>query len=101
MPPFGIIFSHKIKRQRVLCLLLGLERRTLIVNHRYLHPGMKMADGRKTRGKIGQKSEKAKLDKEWNQVSNRAAGYIIYLMLFEVNISSSFPRLKMSYILPQ
>jgi hypothetical protein len=30
---------------------------------------MKMADGRKTRGKIGQKSEKAKLDKEWNQVN--------------------------------
>jgi hypothetical protein len=29
---------------------------------------MKMVDGRKTRGKIGQKSEKAKLDKEWNQV---------------------------------
>jgi hypothetical protein len=48
---------------------------------------MKMADGRKTRGKIGQKSEKAKLDKEWNQVSNRAAGYMIYLTL-----SSSFLR---------
>lgn len=31
--------------------------------------GMKMADGRKTRGKIGQKNEKAKLDKEWNQIS--------------------------------
>lgn len=31
--------------------------------------GMKMADGRKTRGKLGQKSEKAKLDKEWNQIS--------------------------------
>ena len=30
--------------------------------------GMKMSDGRKTRGKIGQKNEKAKLDKEWNQV---------------------------------
>lgn len=29
---------------------------------------MKMSDGRKTRGKIGQKNEKAKLDKEWNQV---------------------------------
>ena len=29
---------------------------------------MKMADGRKTRGKLGQKNEKAKLDKEWNQV---------------------------------
>ena len=27
-----------------------------------------MSDGRKTRGKIGQKNEKAKLDKEWNQV---------------------------------
>ena len=38
---------------------------------RYTHfsmTGMKMVDGRKTRGKIGQKSEKAKLDKEWNQV---------------------------------
>merc|ERR1719432_100755 len=31
--------------------------------------GMKMADGRKTRGKLGQKNEKAKLDKEWNQIS--------------------------------
>jgi len=31
--------------------------------------GMKMADGRKTRGKIGAKNEKAKLDKEWNQIS--------------------------------
>jgi len=31
--------------------------------------GMKMSDGRKTRGKIGQKNEKAKLDKEWNQIS--------------------------------
>ena len=27
-----------------------------------------MSDGRKTRGKIGQKNEKAKLDKEWSQV---------------------------------
>merc|ERR550519_323903 len=31
--------------------------------------GMKMSDGRKTRGKIGAKNEKAKLDKEWNQIS--------------------------------
>jgi len=31
--------------------------------------GMKMSDGRKTRGKIGQKNEKAKLDKEWSQIS--------------------------------
>jgi len=30
---------------------------------------MKMSDGRKTRGKIGQKNEKAKLDKEWSQIS--------------------------------
>merc|ERR1712130_1065053 len=27
--------------------------------------GMKVSDGRKTKGKIGQKNEKAKLDKEW------------------------------------
>jgi len=31
--------------------------------------GMKMSDGRKTKGKIGAKNEKAKLDKEWNQIS--------------------------------
>eukprot|EP00092_Neocalanus_flemingeri_P030432 GFUD01033034.1.p1 GENE.GFUD01033034.1~~GFUD01033034.1.p1 ORF type:complete len:603 (+),score=272.53 GFUD01033034.1:57-1865(+) len=31
--------------------------------------GMKMSDGRKTRGKVGAKNEKAKLDKEWNQIS--------------------------------
>jgi len=33
--------------------------------------GMKMSDGRKNgkNGKIGQKNEKAKLDKEWNQIS--------------------------------
>ena len=30
--------------------------------------GMKVSDGRKTKGKIGQKNEKAKLDKEWNKV---------------------------------
>jgi len=36
---------------------------------------MKMVDGRKTRGKIGQKSEKAKLDKEWNQV-----GYLPFFL---------------------
>ena len=29
---------------------------------------MKVSDGRKTKGKIGQKNEKAKLDKEWNKV---------------------------------
>ena len=31
---------------------------------------MKVSDGRKTKGKIGQKNEKAKLDKEWNKVKN-------------------------------
>ena len=31
--------------------------------------GMKMSDGRKTKGKIGAKNEKAKLDKEWNKIS--------------------------------
>ena len=31
---------------------------------------MKVSDGRKTKGKIGQKNEKAKLDKEWNKVRN-------------------------------
>ena len=32
--------------------------------------GMKMSDGRKTRGqKVGAKNEKAKLDKEWNKIS--------------------------------
>ena len=31
--------------------------------------GVKMNEGRKTRGKVGAKSEKAKLDKEWNQIS--------------------------------
>ena len=30
---------------------------------------MKVSDGRKTKGKIGQKNEKAKLDKEWNKVN--------------------------------
>ena len=31
--------------------------------------GMKMSDGRKTRGKVGtKKNEKAKLDREWNQI---------------------------------
>ena len=29
---------------------------------------MKVSDGRKTKGKIGAKNEKAKLDKEWNKV---------------------------------
>ena len=33
--------------------------------------GMKVSDGRKTKGKIGQKNEKAKLDKEWNKVNRR------------------------------
>ena len=37
--------------------------------------GMKMSDGRKTRGKIGQKNEKAKLDKEWNQVGRSYSLY--------------------------
>merc|ERR1712088_753419 len=32
--------------------------------------GVKMAEGRKTRGKVGQKNEKAKLDKEWNKISS-------------------------------
>merc|ERR1712076_172743 len=31
--------------------------------------GMKVSDGRKTKGKIGAKNEKAKLDKEWNKIS--------------------------------
>ena len=31
--------------------------------------GMKMSDGRKTRGKgLGKKNEKAALDREWNQI---------------------------------
>lgn len=31
--------------------------------------GMKMSDGRKTRGKVGnKKNEKAALDREWNQI---------------------------------
>lgn len=33
-----------------------------------LQYGMKVSDGRKTKGKIGAKNEKAKLDKEWNKV---------------------------------
>merc|ERR1712113_595653 len=32
--------------------------------------GMKMSDGRKTRGRVGMKNEKAKLDKEWNKISS-------------------------------
>lgn len=31
--------------------------------------GVKMTEGRKTRGKVGVKNEKAKLDKEWNKIS--------------------------------
>ena len=31
--------------------------------------GVKMNEGRKTRGKMGAKSEKAKFDKEWNKIS--------------------------------
>ena len=31
--------------------------------------GVKMNEGRKTRGKVGAKSDKAKLDKEWNKIS--------------------------------
>ena len=34
-----------------------------------------MSDGRKTRGKIGQKNEKAKLDKEWHQVLKGGGGW--------------------------
>ena len=30
--------------------------------------GVKMNEGRKTRGKVGAKNDKAKLDKEWNKV---------------------------------
>ena len=50
---------------------------------RYTHfsmTGMKMVDGRKTRGKIGQKSEKAKLDKEWNQVKSKLMNPVIHTM---------------------
>ena len=32
--------------------------------------GVKMAEGRKTRGRVGMKNEKAKLDKEWNKISS-------------------------------
>merc|ERR1712043_109455 len=32
--------------------------------------GVKMNEGRKTRGKMGAKSDKAKLDKEWNKISS-------------------------------
>ena len=32
--------------------------------------GVKMAEGRKTRGRVGVKNEKAKLDKEWNKISS-------------------------------
>jgi IK cytokine len=31
--------------------------------------GVKMNEGRKTRGKMGAKNDKAKLDKEWNKIS--------------------------------
>eukprot|EP00096_Caligus_rogercresseyi_P008511 TRINITY_DN2745_c0_g1_i1.p1 TRINITY_DN2745_c0_g1~~TRINITY_DN2745_c0_g1_i1.p1 ORF type:complete len:583 (+),score=178.61 TRINITY_DN2745_c0_g1_i1:62-1810(+) len=31
--------------------------------------GVKMAEGRKTRGKVGAKNERAKFDKEWNKIS--------------------------------
>ncbi len=31
--------------------------------------GVKMAEGRKTRGKVTAKNDKAKLDKEWNKIS--------------------------------
>jgi len=31
--------------------------------------GVKMNEGRKTRGKVGAKNDKAKLDKEWNKIS--------------------------------
>ena len=43
--------------------------------------GMKMSDGRKTRGKIGQKNEKAKLDKEWNQVRSSYSLHIQSVIL--------------------
>lgn len=32
--------------------------------------GVKMSEGRKTRGRVGMKNEKAKLDKEWNKISS-------------------------------
>ena len=32
--------------------------------------GVKMNEGRKTRGKVGAKNDKAKLDKEWNKISS-------------------------------
>ena len=55
--------------------------------------GMKMSDGRKTRGKIGQKNEKAKLDKEWNQVrssySLQSAHKQVMLNVFALLISSA------------
>ena len=31
--------------------------------------GVKMTEGRKTRGKVTAKNDKAKLDKEWNKIS--------------------------------
>lgn len=31
--------------------------------------GVKMSEGRKTRGKVGVQNEKAKLDREWNKIS--------------------------------
>ena len=31
--------------------------------------GVKMNEGRKTRGKVSGKNDKAKLDKEWNKIS--------------------------------
>ena len=31
--------------------------------------GVKMAEGRKTRGKVGSKNEKAKLNQEWSKIS--------------------------------
>lgn len=46
-------------------------RKSILHNHfqaAYQY-GMKVSDGRKTKGKIGQKNEKAKLDKEWNKVN--------------------------------
>ena len=48
---------------------------------------MKMADGRKTRGKLGQKNEKAKLDKEWNQVPIIISGLPICQNLISCSIA--------------
>ena len=49
---------------------------------------MKVSDGRKTKGKIGQKNEKAKLDKEWNKVKNSSVkANSIHQIHFTSNLS--------------